>query len=59
MESTERYDLVASIMYQQLKDIAGGAEVTDDNVKEVVINYLTNTVGMTLSQIDLIKDKLQ
>lgn len=57
-KGTEGYKLVSKIMYDQLKEMNNGRPVTDADVKAVVVNYLTSSVGLNDEQIKELEIKL-
>lgn len=57
-KGTEGYKIVSKIMHDQLKEMNNGQPVTDDMVKTVVVNYLTNMVGLSEEQVKALETKL-
>ena len=54
-----RYPVIAKIITDMFVKMNGGKAITDANLKTVAENYLTKTVGLTASQINALKQKLQ
>ena len=58
VKGTERYDLIAKIMTDQLKEMNSNKPVTDLNLRSVIFLYLKNTVGLSDEQIALLRTRL-
>lgn len=58
VKGTERYDLIAKIMTDQLKEMNSNKPVTDLNLRSVMFLYLKNTVGLSEEQIALLRTRL-
>ena len=54
-----RYPVIAKIITDMFVQMNGGKAVTNANLKAVAENYLTKTVGLTTSQLNALKQKLQ
>ena len=54
-----RYPVIAKIITDMFVQMNGGKAVTNANLKAVAENYLTKTVGLTTSQLNTLKQKLQ
>jgi protein tyrosine/serine phosphatase len=57
-KGTQGYEIVSKIMHDQLKEMNNGQPVSDNEVKAVVVNYLTNMVGLSEEQIRQLEVKL-
>jgi hypothetical protein len=58
VKGTERYDLIAKIMTDQLKEMNSNKPVTDLNLRSVMFLYLKNTVGLSDEQIALLRTRI-
>ena len=58
-KTDERYPVIAKIITDMFVQMNGGKAVTNANLKAVAENYLTKTVGLTTSQLNTLKQKLQ
>ena len=58
-ETDARYPVIAKIITDMFVQMNGGKAVTNANLKAVAENYLTKTVGLTTSQLNTLKQKLQ
>lgn len=58
VKGTERYDLIAKIMTDQLKEMNSNKPVSDLNLRSVMFLYLKNTVGLSEEQIALLRTRL-
>ncbi len=59
MPGTPAYDAVENIIIGIFKSINEGKAVTDENIKEISVKYLTEKVGLTQEQIIQIQEKLR
>lgn len=58
-KGTEQYKIISQTVPNMFKTINGGKSVTNKNVKRVAENYLLNTVGLTPSELSILKAALQ